>query len=329
MIEVLINNVDALVLAFVQGAFGSLIPAIEILWRLMFIVFIALYGYKVIISGKFSGSDLIVSCLKIIVLLALATEWDMFFLFIYAMVTDMPSDLAGAIMQGVTPAVTDQASANSALSQYYDRSLEVASKLLQEAGWSDFGIYFYAFLVWFGALAFTGYAAMLIILSKLAVALLLSIAPIFILFLIFSSTKNLFEGWLRTLLNFALIPVFVYGLLALLLSIAQAPLNYMEANTGPDDALLTAIGPFIFTAIIAVLLLAQIMNIAASVTGGLSLSTMGAAAFTSRGSLQLIRGAPAGVKALALKSRTAIRRPALGMTSSAARLGHSIKNIRG
>lgn len=44
----LIANVDSIILGFVQGSFGSLTATVQILWRLMFIVFIAVYGYKVI-----------------------------------------------------------------------------------------------------------------------------------------------------------------------------------------------------------------------------------------------------------------------------------------
>ncbi len=115
MIEGLINQVDAIILTFVQGSFGSLTGTIETLWRLMFIVFIAVYGYKVIISGRFSGADLIQHSVKIIVLLVLATQWDTFFVFVYKMVTDLPSDIAGLIMSGAAgsfgdPAATDTGS---------------------------------------------------------------------------------------------------------------------------------------------------------------------------------------------------------------------------
>lgn len=288
MIETLINNVDNLVLAFVQGSFGSLTATVQILWRLMFIIFIAIYGYKIIISGRFSAGDLLMHIVKIIVILAIATQWDTFTLIVYDMVTELPSDIAGQIMLGASnvftdPAFADSPTANTALSGFYDRSMEVSAKVLEGAGWSDMGLYLYALLIWVGAIGFTGYAAMLIILSKLAVALLLSVAPIFILLLMFANTKNLFEGWLRTLLNYAVIPIFVYGLLALLLTLAEAPLAFLEANSNPDDSLSTSIGAFSFTSFVCVLLLAQIMNISGSITGGLSLSTFSAAAGAARG----------------------------------------------
>lgn len=334
MIETLITNVDNIVFALVQGSFGSLTPVVQILWRLMFIIFIAVFGYKVIISGRFSAPDLLANILKIILILVVATEWDTFLLLIYDITTDLPSDIAGQIMQGAAnslaaPAADNEASANLALSQFYDRAMEVSEKLLEGAGWTKWGLYFYTFAIWVGAIGFTTFAAMLIILAKLAVAILLAVGPIFILLLIFANTKNLFEGWLRTLLNYALIPIFVYALLALVLTLAEMPLQFMEKNSSPDDSLITAIGPFLFTSIVAVLLLAQVMNMAASITGGLSLSTLWADAWAARVGGNLIRRAPAATGKAGVRGYSAARHPAKTATAGKARIGQAIKNIRG
>ncbi len=293
--ESLISHVDSIILGFVQGSFGNLTATIQILWRLMFIVFIAVYGYKVIISGRFSASDLVWHCLKIIILLVIVTEWDTFFLFVYNMATDMPSDIAGILIasaaDNIGSSTNDENSANQALSMFFDRGMAVSSKLLEGAGWSDFGQYMYAGMVWLGTIGLAGYATMLIVLSKLAVAILLAVGPVFILLLIFANTKSLFEGWMRTLLNYAVVPIFVYALLALILMLIEQPLTILESNTDTNSQLLSYIGPFLLTAIVSILLLSQILNMAASITGGVSLSTMGTGAWTSRTSLRGIGGA--------------------------------------
>lgn len=284
--ESLISHVDSIILGFVQGSFGSLTVTIQILWQLMFIIFIAVYGYKVIISGRFSASDLVWHCLKIIILLVIATEWDTFFLLVYNMATDLPSDLAGLLIaaaaDNIGSGANDENSANQALSIFFDRGMTVSSKLLEGAGWSDFGQYMYSGLVWFGTIGLTGYSTMLIVLSKLAVAILLAVGPVFILLLVFTNTKSLFEGWLRTLLNYAIVPIFVYALLALILMLIEQPLTILEQNSDTNSNLLSYIGPFLLTAVVSILLLSQILNMAASVTGGVSLSTMGTGAWTSR-----------------------------------------------
>jgi type IV secretion system protein VirB6 len=288
--ESLITQVDSIILGFVQGSFGSLTATIQTLWRLMFVVFIAVYGYKVIISGRFSASDLIWHCLKIIILLVIATQWDTFFLFVYNMATDLPSDLAGLLIASAAgnagTEASDETSANLALSEFFDRGMTVSSRILEGADWNDFGQYMYAGLVWFGTIGLTGYSTMLIVLSKLAVAILLSVGPIFILLLIFVNTKSLFEGWLRTLLNYAIVPIFVYALLALILMLIESPLTSLEENADTNGKLLSYIGPFLVTAIVSILLLSQILNMAASITGGVSLSTMGTGAWTARTGLK-------------------------------------------
>jgi type IV secretion system protein VirB6 len=190
--------------------------------------------------------------------------------------------MAGQVLQGATNTLNsgaqpiDQATANSGLSNFFDRGMAIVQKILEGAGFMDVGIWLYALAVFMGTVGFAGYAGMLIVLSKIAVALLLALGPIFILLLIFSNTRGLFEGWLRTLLNYAVIPAFVYTLLAFLLSLAERPLQNLEQNSGITQSLLDGVAPYALVTFISVLLLMQVMNMAASITGGLSLSTMGA-----------------------------------------------------
>ena len=334
MIETILQNVDGIILTLVQGAFGNFTPIIEIIWTSMFIIFIAVFGYKAIYSGRFSAPDLIVNTLKIIVLLIVATQWGTFTLLVFDLVTDLPSDIAGILMQSAgsaysTSNVTDQITANSALTDFYDRAMEVSEELLEGAGWSNFGMYFYIPLIWIGAIGFTGYAAMLIVLSKLAVAILLAVGPFFILMLIFKNSQSLFEGWLRTLLNYAVIPVFVYALLALLLTIAEEPLKYLESNTSPNDALLTPIGSFMFVCMVSVFLLMQIMNIAASITGGLSLSSMGAGAWAARTTMNLGRKAPNAIAKGSIITHAAVRHPEQSTKTARTKIGQAITKTRG
>lgn len=334
MIEELIINIDNIVLGFVQNTYGNLSSTVATLWRLMFIIFIAVFGYKVIISGRFQASNLIVNTLKIIIILVLATQWDNFLIVIYNMTTDLPSDIAGVLMQGVNSAgstlvASDQVSANAALSTFFDRAMEVNEQILEGAGWVDFGKYFFALLVWLAAMLFTGYAAMLIILAKLAVAILLAIAPLFILLLIFANTKSLFDGWLRTLLNYAVIPIFVYAVLALMLTISEKPLQMLEADAASGSGIWGSIAVFFFSCAVSMMLLTQVMSKAASITGGISLSTMGAAAMAGRFSSRTLRASPnAGFKGL-VHGHSALRHPVKTAKVGHARIREAIKKTRG
>lgn len=277
----MIAAVDSIILGFVQGSFGSLTASVQALWQLMFVVFFAFYGYKVMVSHRFSATDLVTHCIKIILVLVLATQWAAFFQLIYSLATNLPSDISGEIVQaasntlGAQAQITSVASANTLLMQFYSRAMSVDDKLLQMGSITQIGPYIYFVFVWLGAAFFTGYATMLIILAKLAVAIILAVGPLFILLYIFHDTRKLFEGWLRTLINYALVPVFVYALLALLLTLVMPTLVFLENHSGPYQSYFTAVSSFIAATYVATLLLRQVMSIAGNITGGVSLSTMG------------------------------------------------------
>ena len=299
--EQLILNVDNIISGFVEGSFGNLTSAVHTLWHLMFIVFIAIYGYKIMISNRFSAPDIVWHCVRIVVLLIVATQWDAFLLFFYNITTKLPSEIAGQMMQAAAANMgstqTDSTdSANAALQRFFDRGNNVTSKILEGAGLNNFGLYLYGLAVWLGTIGVAGYAVMLIVLGKLAVAILLAVGPLFILLLIFANTKGLFEGRLRTLLNYAIIPIFVYTLLALIMTISEASLSALEENSEIKSSLISYVGPFLLTSFVSILLLAQILNMAASVTGGVSLSTMGTAAWARQKLSNVGMSAAKGVK---------------------------------
>lgn len=333
-IDQLIDNVDGIVLLFVQGSFGSFSAAIAIFWKIMFIIFIALFGYKVIVSGRFSASELMLNILKIIIILAVATEWDTFFLLVYDLATDLPSDIAGQLIQAASSSLNDPnidsaETANLGISSFYDRSMSVTQEVLEGASWLDVGIYLYAGAIALAALLFSGYAAMLIILAKVAVAILLAVGPIFILLLIFKNTQSLFEGWLRTLLNFAIIPIFIYAVIAFFIILAENPLQNLENNASVNSELLTAMAPFLLITVVGFMIMAQVMNMASSITGGLSLSSMGAGAWAARKTMNLAKGVPAASAKGSVLVHAGVRHPKQSIMTARTKIGEAIRKTRG
>jgi type IV secretory pathway VirB6-like protein len=76
----------------------------------------------------------------------------------------------------------------------------------------------YILLIWVGMILFlhTLIRALIIYLfSMLAISLLLVVAPIFISFLLFDKTKDMFEKWIKNLIHYMLQPVLVFTALAI------------------------------------------------------------------------------------------------------------------
>jgi type IV secretion system protein VirB6 len=115
-------------------------------------------------------------------------------------------------------------------------TLKGLSPVIQMRSALQGGPAFGATALWLSSIVLLVSTLGLLILAKLMLGLLLAIGPLFVGLLLFDTTKGFFEGWLRTALGFALVPlatvVFTTALLASLepslqgLAVARAENRY-------------------------------------------------------------------------------------------------------
>jgi type IV secretion system protein VirB6 len=195
-----------------------------------------------------------------------------------------PAQLAAVVAGAASPVNT--------LDVVWQAGGTVASQLWSRGGVfnSDFGFYIAGVLVWIVMGLVCCYAMFLIALSKIALAVLLALGPLFISFRLFDGTRRLFDAWLMQLANYGFITVLTVLVGALLLSLIQ---SYATQTAARGAALATVDAlDMLLTAVIVLLMLRQIMPIAASLSGGSSLSTMGT---WSRGVGGIVRSLPSRI----------------------------------
>jgi type IV secretion system protein VirB6 len=108
--------------------------------------------------------------------------------------------------------------------------------------------------------------------------------PLFICLRLFDGSRRFFDAWLLQLANYGFITVLTVLVGTLLLQLLQ---SYATQTAALGSALLTVDAlDMLLAAVIVLLIMRQIMPIAASLTGGGSLSTMGT---VSRGIGRLVR----------------------------------------
>lgn len=179
-----------------------------------------------------------------------------------------PAQLAAAVAGAGSPVTT--------LDVVWQAGGTVAGQLWDRGGvfHGDFGFYIAGVLVWIIMGLVCCYAMFLIALSKIALAVLLALGPLFIMFRLFEGTRRLFDAWLMQLANYGFITVLTVLVGALLLNLIQA---YATQTAARGAALATVDAlDMLLASVIVLLVLRQIMPIAASLAGGSSLSTMGA-----------------------------------------------------
>src|SRR5262249_5489417 len=145
--------------------------------------------------------------ITLLMVYGLLTQWDLFWLFFYNLFTNEPNLLIKTMIDGKGNWNMNGSTTADALNAVFTQGMEATSSLFQQANWENRMMYLYAAAVFVVIYLSVGFAVGLLIYAKLGLAVLLFIAPIFICFLLFPSTRRLFENWLQGLLNLALVPV--------------------------------------------------------------------------------------------------------------------------
>ena len=189
----------------------------------------------------------------------------------FAFVTDVPNAVAVFLLGGGP--ITDEAGVIGLIEAVMTAGIAAASTIWLEASWSDIGSHVLSGLLLLTGLVLAILAAVLLMASKLGVGILLAVGPFFLILRLLEVGKGLFEGWLRQLLTFALIPIFVYSLIALNFNILTAAHTQLTAAaTSAAGVTFTAAIPYLLVAIVNMILLTQVMGWAGGVGGGIALA---------------------------------------------------------
>jgi type IV secretion system protein VirB6 len=254
-------------------------------------VYVMAWGY-LHLTGKIE--EPVVAGLKRIVVMALILGVGLRLWLYNTLIVDTfynaPAQLAAAVVGSVDPVGTVDA--------IWERGGAVAGTLWDRGGVlsGDFGFYLAGVLVWCVIGLLCAYAMFLIALSKIALAVLLALGPLFIGLLFFDATKRFFTAWIAQLANYALITVLTVMVAALLLQVVQS----YAAQTAARGAAIVTVDALhmVLIAVLVFLVLRQVMPIASGLAGGASLNSFG---LMSRGVSRGLRSAGRGaVPALAL-----------------------------
>ena len=290
MFESLLANTDKIVSGYVLKAWMAFNGIANDWIHSMMIIFVAVIGYLFLIGRmQMTLAELFPRVLKGAIIYVLVTNVGILTQTVYNLFTAVPEALATFL---VAQGGEDAGSVNGQVEIVWKMGMNAASAIMDKSGITSVGVWLTGFSVGAVTIGLVVYAAFLIMLSKLAVGVLLALAPFFIII-------YLFEGYLRQLITFALVPVFIYGLLALLLSIMNMMSNTLAKAADIDEVNLSHVAPYIVTMLISLLLSTQVMGWAAGLGGGFSLSSAGAMAASAKGALAGGEMAGGGAKWLA------------------------------
>lgn len=270
-----LNTVDAVIGNLVQHAYTNFIAANTGVITLLFTVYVMFLGYQFLFhKHHFNMSAIMRHIIIMTCVYGLVMNWQLYQLFVYNIFTNEPGHIASIV---INSAGTSGNIVN-ALDGIYSTITNATMSFFGQIGFSAAGVAFivYGVLIFLIGSLMCVYALLLFIYAKMMMAVVLALGPIFILFMMWDSTRGLFNAWLNTLITLALIPIITSAILMLMISVINVTLPNVSQ---PADSLqFYGIAPFLGLSLATTLILSQVLRICSSLGGGITLASLSAGA---------------------------------------------------
>lgn len=297
---------------YISDIASNIIGAITPVATTLVTIYVMLWGWSMM-RGVISEpvTDGVSRILRLSVITAIALNIGRYNGYLADMLWNSPDALAGYIASGYSDSATNMQFLDRLMSKIYDMGDAYWQKAYSGTGAlgiPNFGLLIVAIMIWAMGILATGYAAFLLALSKMALAIILGVGPLFILMTIFEPTKRFFDSWIGQALNYVFLVMLTAAAIKLIMTIIQVYLlspggTAALANPSIDLAL-----PAIVLCSIATLVMIQLPSVASALGGGVAIGTLGAVGWAygkTKGSMSAMR--PTNLRRSLNKARADVR----------------------
>jgi len=280
-----INRISAVLTTYVSDTSSTIIGGFSNVATTLATIYVILWGFAMM-RGMINEplTDGVMRIVRLAIVTSFATNVGLYNGYVADFLWNSPDALASLIASGHSDSMTNANFLDTLFGKMYDFGKAFQEKAYASPGLlPDFGLLAAAWMVWLFGLMATLYAGFLLTLSKIALAVLLAVGPLFILTSLFESTKRFFDVWVGQAVNYIFLVMLTAATIKLLFTIVSFYLDAVfgtYASTGGADPSYTEIFPMLALCGIGTLVLIQMPSIASALGGGVALSTLGAARWT-------------------------------------------------
>ncbi len=272
------TNLNSALTTYVGDVAGNIIGSISGVAYSMLMIYMMLWGWSTL-RGMISEpiTDGVTRIIRLSVIVGIALNLGRYNTYLSNFLWNTPDALAAIVASGYSDSTSNVQYLDGLMSKMYDLGDAFWQKANASGGLiPDLGLMAVGIGIWIAGVAATAYGAFLLALSKMALAIILGIGPLFVLLLIFEGTKRFFEAWMGQALNYVFLVVLTAGAIKLILTILNTYLTAAGAGVAADPTIDGAL-PALVLCVIAALVMMQLPSIASALGGGVAISTLGAA----------------------------------------------------
>ncbi|MFO7582068.1 type IV secretion system protein, partial [Guyparkeria sp.] len=194
----MLDKTDTVLDEYAYTSAEQLIEWVTPIFTSLMIVWIAIWGYQLMFGrAQAPLEEGAMRIIKVGLIMTLGLTISTYSNLIVDVFTDGPAEIAGVV------AGTDPDGIGGVVDSMFLAVIDVSDAAYEKAGVmsGDFGMYLVAFLLFLaGGILCLGITLMIII-AKVATAVLLALGPLAFAALLFNQTQRIFAGWLDLLVN--------------------------------------------------------------------------------------------------------------------------------
>src|SRR5205085_173554 len=170
---------------------------------LLFTFYVMFLGYRFLFHDHhFNLSTVTKHMVVMLCTYGMVMHWDLYHLFVYDIFTNEPAHITEILIDS-SGKLHGSESIAQALDDIYAAIVKAAMGFFGEISFSAAGLAFliYGLLVFLIGSLLCLFALLLFVYAKMMMAIALALGPLFILFILWDSTKGIFSAWLKKLIT--------------------------------------------------------------------------------------------------------------------------------
>lgn len=277
------------------------------------LLYVAIIGYKIVLSqnADIMMKEVITTIVQFSAVGAFTYASPYYAQYVVPFVMHAGQDISSALT-GNPDTATSVDNLWQSLTKTMDDFINIRTEQLN---WTDVGAYigtYFVYYVGYGCgVILVYYVTIFLTVSTFMVGLLLSVGILFICFSVFPSTRNMFTSWTGSCLNYILLNVFYTISFGFVLDLIK-----VQTTTDPTQVCMSLVITLLLVTAISVFLIEQIGTLCSSLTGGVGINGLTAAAGGVAGGM--------GGKALGMAARASGLRAFAGGFGS--KMGNPARN---
>lgn len=257
---------------YAYTAAESMIEWVTPIFTSLMIVWIAIWGYQLMLGRAHEPmQDGAIRIITVGLIMSVGLTISTYSSLIVDLMSNGPAEIAGVISG------SSSASIGGVIDSLYEKVDEISDAAFEEAGVmsGDFGMYFIGAGVWAVGAIMCLIVALMVIIAKVATAVLLAIGPLAFALLLFSPTKGIFQGWVTMLVNQGFILILGTAVGVLMIKVAEGFVTQLTASGVEDAANRADIGVLAIVFLAAIYIMKQVPTLAQGLSPSVELVTNG------------------------------------------------------